>query len=172
MVWCYSADNTIYKLINIVTKLTMQKTLQRGFTLIELLVVIAIIGILAAVVLTSLSGAQEGAQNSNVKQSLSSARGAAQLSYNNNNFSYDNVCDDGDEVGDMLTDLADGLAFITGTNISGTAGTNPITCNDSPTAYAITAPLLNDNDDYWCVDSSGFQGGRATALGTGVTACQ
>lgn len=144
----------------------MQKTLQRGFTLIELLVVIAIIGILAAVVLTSLGGAQEGAQNSNVKQSLSSVRGAAQLSYNNNNFSYGDVCDSAGDVAAMLTDLAGSLAFITGTNISGTAGDNPIICNDSATEYAVAAPLLNDNDDYWCVDSTGFQGGRGSALGT------
>ena len=41
----------------------MNKNKQKGFTLIELLVVIAIIGILSAVVLTSLNSSQQKARN-------------------------------------------------------------------------------------------------------------
>ena len=48
------------------------KTNKKGFTLVELLVVIAIIGILAAVVLVSLSSQRMKAQESSALQSLRS----------------------------------------------------------------------------------------------------
>ncbi len=153
----------------------MQYTLQRGFTLIELLVVIAIIGILAAVVLTSLGGAQEGAQNSNIQQSLGTVSNAAQLHYNQNNFTYTDLCEDLVATGGTLSDLANSIGFI-GTAIDGTATDDEdISCQDGTSAFAVTAPLLVDgevgggSEGFWCIDSSGFRG--AVAAHTTDTSC-
>ncbi len=134
----------------------MKQTLARGFTLIELLVVIAIIGILAAVVLTSLTGAQEGAQNSNIQQALGSAVAGAQLHYNDNGFTYATVCDAGSAVRATLDQLSTAIPSL-GDVVVGTTGTltdADIYCNGTATEYVISAPLVG-SDDFYCVDSDG-----------------
>lgn len=60
---------------------------QRAFTLIELLVVIAIIGILASLVLVSLSGTRSKARDAVRKSDLSQIKRALEL-YNSDNGSY------------------------------------------------------------------------------------
>jgi prepilin-type N-terminal cleavage/methylation domain-containing protein len=61
--------------------------MRRGFTLIELLVVIAIIGVLASIVLASLQGGRDKANDVAIKANMASMRTQAEL-YATTNGSY------------------------------------------------------------------------------------
>jgi type IV pilus assembly protein PilA len=126
----------------------------KGFTLIELLVVIAIIGILSAVVIGNLNNAKEKGLDASAKASMSSLRAEAEIIYDTDGSSYDEVCTSGSAV-DVLHDAA------TTNGVSGV-------CNDSADAYAADV-LLNDGN-YFCVDSTGFAGAATATLGT-ATVC-
>ena len=150
----------------------------KGFTLIELLVVIAIIGILAAIVLVSLSGANKSARDARIATAMSQIRSEAALmdasegSYLNmvNGTAADGKgCDYNNEIKALCNDID---KQCTGTNCGGdnvdgidTALTEDIVIKAIAGEYCAYTPLnaeYTGNPDYYCIDSSGYSGKTIT----------
>lgn len=122
----------------------------KGFTLIELLVVIAIIGILASIVLVSLTRARTRAYDAEIKSELSQIRAAAEMHYMDNNGSYAGFC--ANTTFTVLTTPS--CAFPSAAAYS---------CSNNATAYAAWANMCSDTAQIWCVDYTGFSGNLAAA---------
>tara|TARA_B100000508_G_scaffold138723_1_gene135360 strand:- start:4595 stop:5014 length:420 start_codon:yes stop_codon:yes gene_type:complete len=130
------------------------KVLKQGFTLIELLVVIAIIGILAAVILSSLNDAREQGVEAKIKTEMDSIAKRAAIEQNQQ-FTYDMVCG------------SNGIA--TSTTIVGiiasinNLASSTVTCNSDTDAFAVSVPV---STGHWCVDSTGIKRRINSALNT------
>ena len=162
----------------------MKKNYKKGFTLIELLVVVAIIGILAAIVLASLSSARNKGKDAAIESQLASMRDQAELYYlSQTSPTYLYVCSNGPSVTDknglqgliLATQKAGNIISNTTSHPTlfppGIAGSfQSVSCADSPSAWAVDAPL-SDGVSMWCVDSTGASKKENTFLPAGATAC-
>jgi prepilin-type N-terminal cleavage/methylation domain-containing protein len=142
----------------------------KGFTLIELLVVIAIIGILSAVVLSSLGAVKTKGGDAAIQSDFNTIQTAAEIYYGNNSNSYGGSVALGTcpTTGSSMfaSDPIIAKAIAQATTIS----TSNVLCYSSGITYAIQSPL-DTPGKYWCVDSSGRASSAGTVMSGGATSC-
>ncbi len=139
---------------------------KRGFTLIELLVVIAIIGLLAAIVLASLSTARGKANDASVKGMMHNIRNAAaeQFFLVNNAYGTPGTtlgsCANAPVGSTMWVDTSSNMGALIGA-VSNAVGASFIDCGTSPAAWSVAVKLPSGS--FWCVDNSGASRGMSSS---------
>ncbi len=125
------------------------------------MVIVAIIGLFSTVALTSLSGSRHKGNDAAIKKQLREIQNAAELYalYNGNKFGVANDCETGMFASTKIEPLFTGLN-------SANLETGAI-CRSTNVGYAVQSQLISDSNKYWCVDSTGYQGGSTVATLSG-----
>jgi len=134
-----------------------------GFTLIELLVVIAIIGILSAVVLTSLNSSREKARDANRVSDIKQIQLAMQLSQNDTTGAYTVTS------ATMPTAIGTALASVPQNDGDGTPAYGWLDNTSSTSQFCVFADLEDTTQGGFFAaseSSAGYMSAAPTALGT------
>jgi prepilin-type N-terminal cleavage/methylation domain-containing protein len=171
---------------DVIKKATVRPTkARRGFTLIELLVVVSIIGLLAAIILASLSSARKKGNDARIISDVQQTRVALHLGFNGNGYPDLVNGQNANCNGATLT-----ASFANCVNASGpyftalNALNNDATAqggvlyytvtgstNANSTAFALRGQLVANNGAYFCIDSNGRTNSADNNAAAGSAAC-
>ncbi len=124
-----------------------------GFTLIELLVIIAIIGILASLILASVSISRNKAYDTRIRSSIGQIRWLAESVYDSQGANYTDWTQHA-TIQQQLPLLLEDIDL----NYGDAPGAPYVTVlrESQIQDYCISAPLRNQAGTYYCIDNSGI----------------